>query len=172
MLPWGWTWTGVLDVSTSLATVLAALLAWRALRAIHTDRRITFELEQLREVRMAVTYNDIVNNDASVEQAILGLALLPRDLLPLCRGYYEEPHFQPYEGVGGQPGTTEWERRGGGAMSDGRRVVDHLRDEVDAEIKKRLERSTRPWWRQLTLSVRETIRARSRRGRQGRLQRP
>jgi hypothetical protein len=143
-LPWSWTWTGVLDVTTAAATVSATILAWRALQSIVNDRRMTYELERLREIRIALDNDNII--ELGTRRAVnLGLRLLPGDVLPLTRRAYAPGFNFMYDALDEAGAGDPTENNLGGVMPDEKTVAEHLRAEADAAINKRLGRGGR--WR-------------------------
>src|SRR5262249_10576009 len=97
MPDWFWDhWRTVLDITTALATVLAAGLAWRAIvqtknesreaaQALICERRIDFELDLLD--RLSVAYATGWDADATSASARTALDLLPPGEFEWCRGY-------------------------------------------------------------------------------------
>lgn len=90
-------WREVLDVATALATIVAAVLAWRAIvatkgqakkaaDALVRERRLDFELDALDRIGDAYGKGD---NVAFVRETIRrGLSVLPKDELPRFRMKY------------------------------------------------------------------------------------
>lgn len=145
-LPWGWTWAGVLDVLTALSTIAAAAFAAVAIRTVVADRRATWELERLREVRLAFERYNPANAGATILPV---LTLIPPGVIPKVRKAYSANDVDLWSRLGGVVGDPS-EQQQGGLMPDGRTVGDHLRDEVDVAIAERLGRRFDPWrhpWR-------------------------
>ena len=145
-------WQAVLDVVATVGTVLAAVLAWLAIRqgnlqakaaadALVRERRIDFEVERLLDIDEAVDKG--ANTALTTETIRRSLMSLPDDELPHTRLYVGLPTrdadaLRTKEAVDAQ--------NAGGYLTLGRIVVgddgesylDLLHEEVQAAIRSRV----------------------------------
>lgn len=155
--PWpsGHQWLAILNVAGVAATVVAAWAAVVALRAIDSDRRATFEIQELRAIRVALTDYSVLGSSVS-DPIKVSLILLPQDLLPLTRQVFGRPHGSAmWASVGGV--EPDEKRHGsefqefaqqGGLMPDGKTTVGSaVKAEVDAALGERVLPTRPSWWR-------------------------
>lgn len=145
-------WHDVLDVASVVATVLAAWLAWLAIRlsgrqseasakALVRERRIDFELDHLTVLDDAVEKGPNVGfSDLTVQRC---LRLLPQRELPRIRALYgvdaPDDALADLQAIRDATAPGDFRSDPYKELEDGRTYLDAMRNELHDAIRRRLE---------------------------------